>query len=74
MGCRVGMTQNEQERKSHWESRYPSLSGWQILGRFATKTEAQQAETRFAAQYGCDSSPGGDGPEHGNWVVYKFQY
>lgn len=74
MPCRIGITTNPGERKRHWEGQHPTLRNWEILGRHSTKSEAQAAETRLARQYGCQASPGGDGPEHADWVVYKFDY
>ena len=74
MACRVGMTTNPGERKRYWESQHPRLYGWEILGRYKTKTDAQKYENFHARQFGCVSSPGGDGPEWADWVVYKFNY
>lgn len=74
MACRIGMTTNPGERKRHWESEHSNLSNWQILGRYKTKSEAQKAETAFANQQNCVSSPGGAGAEQDDWVVYKFEY
>ena len=74
MSCRVGMTTDINSRKRHWESQHSGLYGWQILGTYYTKTEAQRAEKNFANQYGCVSHPGGDGSEYATWYVYKFSY
>ena len=74
MACRVGMTTNPGERKRHWEGECPTLRNWTILGRYSTKSEAQQAETMFAQQHGCVSAAGGGGNENDDWVVYKFDY
>lgn len=74
MACRIGMTTNPGERKRYWEGQHSTLSNWTILGRYRTKTEAQQAENQFASTYGCVASPGGDGQEYADWVVYKFDY
>ena len=73
MACRVGITTNPGERRRHWESEHPTLRNWEILGRYKTKSDAQEAETKFAAHYGCHSSPGG-ADASGDWVVYKFDY
>lgn len=74
MACRIGITTNPGERKRYWEEKHPTLRNWQILERHKTKTAAQAAETRLAAQHGCEAHPGGDGPENADWAVYKFDY
>ena len=74
MACRVGITTDPDERRQHWESIYPDLRNWTIVGTFGTKSAAQDLETRHARQHGCDSHPGGAGPEHGNWSVYHFEF
>lgn len=74
MACRIGMTTDPDERKRYWESKIPSMFGWKIFGHYQSKTEAQNAETDLAHQYGCVAFPGGGGPEIADWVVYGFQY
>ncbi len=74
MACRIGITTNPSERRRAWEREHPRLYGWEILGRYSTKSAAQAAEYRLAAQHGCESSPGGAGQENDNWRVYKFHY
>lgn len=74
MPCRVGMTTDPDERRRYWESQYPTLHDWVILGHYRSKSEAQKAETMFADKNGCVSHPGGDGPEIADWVVYGFRY
>ena len=74
MACRVGMTTNPGERKRYWESKHPNMYNWEILERHKSKSAAQAAEDRIARQYGCVSAAGGDGPESGDWVIYRFQY
>ena len=74
MACRVGMTTNPGRRKREWEREHPTLRNWTILGRYKTKTKAQQVEKMLAKRHGCVFYPGGDGDENDNWVVYKFDY
>ena len=74
MACRIGITTDEARRRGEWEAKYPSLRNWRALHHCTTKTEAQRLETSLARDQGCESSPGGDGPENGNWVVYRFDY
>ena len=74
MACRIGITTNEAERRQDWEREYPTLRNWRIVGSHGSKSEAQQQENQLAAKHNCDSSPGGAGPEIGNWVVYYFEY
>ena len=74
MACRIGITTNPGERRRYWESQHPNLSKWQILERHTTKSDAQAAETRLAEEHKCVAHPGGDGDEHDDWVVYKFEY
>ena len=64
MACRVGITTVPEERKRYWQSRYRSLRNWRIVGQYNSKTEAQREETRLAALWGCEASPGGAGPEY----------
>jgi len=74
MGCRIGMTTNLSEREAFWKSKYPKMTNWQVLSVHETKSEAQKAENNLAKKHGCDSSPGGDGPERAKWYVYGFNY
>lgn len=74
MPCRIGMTTDSKKRKEHWESQYPNLQDWKILGKYDSKTAAQKAEKEFAKQYGCVAHPGGSGNEDDTWYVYKFSY
>ncbi len=74
MSCRVGMTTDIDSRKRYWEGQHSGLYGWEILGTYNTKTEAQNAENNFASSCGCVSHPGGDGNEDDTWHVYKFSY
>ena len=74
MACRIGITTDEVGRRQYWEGVHPTLSNWQILSRHRSKSEAQQQENLLAVKYGCVSSPGGAGPEIGNWAVYYFKY
>ena len=73
--CRVGITQNLEQRRKYWEGRHPGLSNWRQVGdSHSTKSSAQEAETRYANRYGCDHGPGGSGPEFSTWYVYRFDY
>lgn len=74
MVCRIGITTDPDKRKKDWENQYPSLYDWKILEKCYSKYDAQNAENRFARQYGCESHPGGSGEEGGVWYVYKFSY
>ncbi len=74
MGCRVGITTNEEERKKHWKSQYPSMKNWKILKTFNNKTDAQKYETAKAKSHKCVAHHGGDGPEKATWIVYHFDF
>lgn len=79
MPCRIGMTTKLAVRKQYWKNRHKREGkgeprDWKILGRYTTKTAAQNAEKRLAALHGCRAFGGGDGDEYDNWVVYKFSY
>jgi len=74
MACRIGITTNPGERKRYWEGQHRNLRNWTILSRHRTKTAAQAAETLEARRRRCQASPGGAGPEQGNWAVYYFEY
>jgi len=39
-----------------------------------SKSQAQTRETLLADAWGCESHPGGDGPEFSTWHVYYFQH
>ena len=51
-----------------------SFQNWEILETYATKSEAQKAETLLAELLNCTSEPGGDGSERDTWYVYYFEY
>ena len=68
MACRVGMTTDPEGRRAYWQRQHPTLRNWQILQVVNTKSEAQRLESSYAHQYGCVSSPGGDGPENARVV------
>ena len=74
MACRVGITQNPQERRLYWSTQHPSLRNWQLLGQYNTKSAAQRAEEHEARVRGCVAHPGGAGPEYSTWHVYYFEY
>lgn len=76
MACRVGMTTDLSQRKQYWQRVHPDLHGWEILGCYNNKVEAQKAENSFAQRYGCVSGKGGDDPERSGltWYVYRFFY
>ncbi len=73
MGCRIGMSTDPEERKRYWESQYEGFADWEILAEGLSKDAAQEKETELAAQRGCESSPGGEGPDEG-WSVYYFTF
>lgn len=74
MACRIGITTNPEARRRYWESQHPVGFGWEILRWCSSKSEAQGWETHFAALYGCEAHPGGDGLEFDDWCVYRFSY
>ena len=75
MGCRIGITTNEAERKQYWERVHPTLRNWEILSRHRSKSAAQHQENLLAEKHGCDASPGGDDSDIDDiWVVYYFAY
>ena len=73
MPCRVGISTNPAERMTYWDNRVVGLNKWRILKVFLTQQEAQDYETKYAAQYGCRSAPGGPHTP-GQWSVYRFDY
>ena len=73
MPCRVGITTNPQLRRSQWESKVYGLTNWRIIGTHNNRADAQAQESRYAARYGCLSSPGGKNAR-GPWYVYRFDY
>jgi len=73
MPCRVGMTTDPESRRAFWENQVIGLTNWRILGKYRSRSEAQQHEIQYASRYGCHASPGGaDAP--GLWYVYRFDY
>ncbi len=74
MGCRIGITTDPQERRREWQSRYPSLRNWLILGTHFYRASAQLQEDRHAGRFGCEAHPGGRGAEIAKWYVYHFEY
>lgn len=74
MACRVGITTDPDRRKKEWEQEYPYLRDWTIIAKFQTKSAAQARENQEAKRLGCNSSPGGGGPEEATWFVYYFRH
>ena len=74
MPCQIGITTDPERRRRQWTRERPTLRNWEILGAYATKTLAQNAENQLAQQYGCNHGEGGDGPEQGPWYSYRFDY
>lgn len=75
MACRVGITTDPEERRAHWASQFPNtFRNWQIVGVYSSKSQAQARETELAHAWGCESHPGGGGPESAIWHVYYFQH
>ena len=75
MTCRIGITTDLIERRAYWAGKYQgSFRKWKVLEKHYSKSIAQSRETQLAKHYGCESSPGGDGPEHATWHVYYFEY
>ena len=77
MACRIGITTDLIERERFWRSKYPrTFHNWQVVETHYTKSIAQSRETFLANVWGCEASPGGDGPENENaaWFVYYFQH
>lgn len=73
MPCRVGITTNPDERKTHWQSKVVGFKNWRIIGRYQSRQRAQDHENRYARQNGCKAHAGGsDAP--GTWHVYRFDY
>ena len=73
MPCRVGITTNPERRKAQWESKVYGMKNWRILKSYRSRERAQEHENRYAAQYGCQASPGGN-EAGGMWHVYRFEY
>lgn len=73
MPCRVGITTRLEARRAEWERSVVGLRNWQSFGPFASRQQAQEAEDRLAAQYGCQAHHGG-ATVRGPWYVYKFDY
>ena len=74
MPCRIGITRNPDARRAYWARRVQGMHRFQIISRHYIKSAAQAAENRKAAAHGCNSNPGGAGPELGTWHVYHFFY
>ena len=74
MPCRVGMTQDLEERKQYWQRRHPRMTGWTVIATYSRKSDAQARETSEARARGCLSGTGGTGPEYATWYVYYFRY
>lgn len=73
MPCRVGITTDRESRKAYWENKVVGLKNWRILKKFGSKANAQEYETKYASQSGCQASPGG-ADAGGAWYVYRFDY
>ena len=76
MACRVGITTDPRRREEEWRQKYPNLHGWEILGKYPTKSDAQEREKQEAGRRGCVAHAGGDDPDYANalWHVYYFQH
>lgn len=74
MPCRVGITTDLASRRAYWEARVVGLRDWRKVSSHQSKSAAQQAETNYARTSGCVSFPGGSGPSHATWYVYRFTY
>ena len=75
MACRVGITTNKNERRQHWEKKYPrTFRNWEIKKTCLSKSAAQSEETRLAQAHGCQAHPGGAGSEDATWYVYYFEH
>lgn len=72
MPCRVGITTDPERRKKEWENKVVGLKNWRILLKTTSRKKAQQKETDYAKEHGCQASPGGSGS--GTWYVYYFKY
>ena len=74
--CRIGMTSKPvKNRIIAWDSHYRQWAdrvSYRTIGRFKTKVEAQDFETKMANEIGCISGIGGGGPDVGDWRVYKI--
>ena len=68
------MDKNIADRKAFWKETYPTLKNWKVVSTHSLKAMAQEAETILAKNHGCDSHPGGRGPEEETWHVYHFEY
>jgi len=75
MTCRVGITTDLIARRAYWEKQFPkTFRNWQVVETCYSKSQAQTQETLLADAWGCESHPGGDGPEISTWHVYYFQH
>jgi len=74
MHCRVGITTDPLLRRNHWDTCVVGLRNWLVVSTHPTKTEALQAEKKFAEVSGCLAVPDEDGPLRASWSVYRFTY
>lgn len=74
MPCRIGITTNPDNRRAFWDGRVQGLNRFQLISKHYSKSAAQAAENQKADAHGCNSNPGGSGPELATWYVYHFFY
>ena len=74
MACRVGMTTNPADRKSHWQNKVNGFRNWRILASGLTYDQAETREKSEAKSGGCDHGSGGQRVSGAVWSVYKFEF
>ena len=75
--CRIGMSTQLKKRIEYWEKRCKKkgveILDWEVLNCFDSKKEAQEYETRQAAEQKCIAHPGGRPPKkEGKWILYRL--
>ena len=56
MHCLVGITNDLETKKNHYEHDYPSLRNWQAFGPFDSIADAQNWQNTMIKQHGCQTS------------------
>lgn len=79
MPCQIGITHRDpEERKKEWEKDLEKkghrMTEWEVLTRCYSKSAAQKKEEELARQHKCNYHPGGVGPVHATWYVYKVSW
>ena len=73
MRKRVGISHDPEERRKHWERKYPSLRDWTIIARHLTYEQAQKKEEEYIAK-GYEGGLGGEKKSGRVYSVYTFTH